>query len=527
VPDAVVIGAGPNGLVAANVLADRGWSVVVLEAEPEPGGAVRSAELIEPGFINDLFSAFYPLAAASPAITGLDLESHGLRWCRAPLVLAHPAKDGTCAVLSTDIDETASSLEGFSAKDGDAWRGLYERWQQVGDQILGAFFRPFPPIRSGLGLVSHLPRGQRLDFARFMVLPVRRLGEESFAGAGGQRLLAGIALHADLAPEASLSGLFGWMLACIGQQIGWPVPEGGSSSLTNALVRRLESRGGEVRCNAPVEHVIIRGKRAVAVRLQDGTEVDAGKAVIADVDAPRLYLDLIGEDHLPAKLVDELTRFQWDTATFKVDWTLDAPIPWRREEAGLAGTVHLTDSVNALSVGSTLITMGTVPEHPFLLVGQQSMTDPTRMPAGRETVWAYTHLPRKIRNDALGQVTGNWAGGDAERFADRMENEIEDNAPGFKELIRGRHIFAPPDLEARNHNLANGAINGGTAQLHQQLVFRPVPSALGRAETPIAGLFLGSSSAHPGGGVHGACGANAARAAIAAAVRRSLRHPWS
>jgi phytoene dehydrogenase-like protein len=352
------------------------------------------------------------------------------------------------------------------------------------------------------------------------------MGEEAFDGAGGQRLLAGIALHADLAPEAPLSGMFGWMLACIGQQVGWPVPEGGSSNLTGALVRRLESLGGEVRCNAPVEHVIIRDRRAVAVRLLDGTDVDARKAVIADVDAPRLYRHLVGEDHLPSRVVDELNRFQWDTATFKVDWTLDGPIPWRNPEARQAGTVHLTDSLNALTVGSALLTMGIVPEHPFLLVGQQSMTDPTRMPAGRETVWAYTHLPRKIRSDALGQITGNWEGGDDQRFADRMENEIELMAPGFKALIRGRHILTPSGLEDRDGNLVDGAINGGTAQLHQQLVFRPIPSSMGRPETPIAGLFLGSSSAHPGGGVHGACGANAARAAVAAAVRRSLRHPW-
>src|SRR5207302_7204375 len=173
---------------------------------------------------------------------------------------------------------------------------------------------------------------------------------------------------------------------CIGQQLGWPVPEGGAGNLTAALVRRLESNGGEVRCTAAVENVVIRGGRAVAVRLADGTDVDAAKAVIADVDAPRLYLDMVGEDHLPARFLDQLRRFEWDTATFKVDWTLDRPIPWRAADAARAGTCHITDSINALTVGSALLTMGIVPEHPFLLLGQQSMTDPTRMPAGKETV---------------------------------------------------------------------------------------------------------------------------------------------
>ena len=185
--DAVVIGAGPNGLVAANLLADHGWSVTVLEEQPEPGGAVRSAETLLPGFVTDLFSGFYPLAAVSPVFAGLHLEQHGLRWCRAPLVLADPGADGSCAVISRDVDETAASLDAFAAGDGDAWRRQYELWTRLQGPLLGALFTPFPPVRHGLRLLARLGTGDALRFARMALLPVRRLGDEEFSGAGAPR----------------------------------------------------------------------------------------------------------------------------------------------------------------------------------------------------------------------------------------------------------------------------------------------------------------------------------------------------
>ena len=512
-PDAVVIGAGPNGLVAANLLADRGWSVTVVEAAPEPGGAVRSAELMEPGFVNDVFSAFYPFAMASPAIRGLRLEEFGLRWCRAPVVLAHPASDGTCPILSTDIDETAASLDGCSPGDGEAWRRLYDRWSRLRDPLLAALFTPTPPVTASARLAVSAWSDGWTRVARFALLSARRMGEEEFGSDAARRLLAGSALHADLSPEAVLGGFFAWVLCALGQDVGWPVPEGGSGRLTAALVDRLKSRGGQVICDAPVDRIVIRDRRAVAVRTR-GDEIRANRAVLADVAAPSLYLDLVGPEHLPARVIEDVRRFEWDNATVKVDWNLDNPIPWTSEPARRAGTLHLAESVDALTESSSALARGLIPARPFLIMGQQSMTDPTRMPAGAETVWAYTHIPRAMRGDAAGVLDAPLDRSGLERIADRMQDEIERLAPGFGTSVRGRHVMGPADLEAHNANLAGGAIGAGTSQLYQQLVFRPVPG-LGRPETPIRGLYLASASAHPGGGVHGACGANAARVAVA------------
>lgn len=519
--DAVVVGAGPNGLVAANVLADHGWSVVVLEATSAPGGAVRSSELIEPGYVADHCSAFYPLAAGSRALTDLRLGDHGLRWVHAPQVLAHPHADGSCPVLSRDLDTTASSLDELGPGDGDAWRALYQRWVDLEPHLLDTFLAPLPPVRSAAQLAARIGPRELARFARFCLLPVRRMGEEEFVGDGARRLLAGAALHADMAPEATLSGFLGWLLSSLGQGVGFPVPEGGAQSVTTALVRRLEARGGRVVCDSPVRRIVVEQGRAVGVELADGSPVRAGRAVVADVNAPMLYLDLVGAGHLSSAVVDDVGRFHWDDATFKVDWTLDGPIPWLAEPARTAGTVHVTEGVDALTVSASELARGLVPADPFLLVGQQSMTDATRQPAGKETAWAYTHVPRRVRGDAGGELVGDWGSDDVARFAARVEARIEALAPGFGSLVRGRHVQSPLGFEADNPNAPLGAISGGTAQLHQQLVFRPIPG-LGRAETPIRGLFLGSSSAHPGGGLHGAAGRNAARAAIAAARRRSL-----
>ena len=522
-PDAVVIGAGPNGLVAANALADSGWEVVVLEAQAEAGGAVKSAELIEPGFVNDVFSAFYPLCAASPVMTSLALERHGLVWKRAPLVLAHPADDGTCPVLSMDPDETAASLDRIAPGDGDAWRRLYGRWERIGGALLDCLLSPIPPVRGTMRLLGATRPSELAELVRFLALPVRRLGEEEFSGDGARRLLAGCALHTDVFPESPTSAMVGWLLASLGQQVGWPVPEGGAGRITDALVSRLETAGGRVECSTPVTGIVVRGGRAVAVRTAAGDDIAATRAVVADVAAPRLFLDLVGTDHLPARFVRALEHFEWDHATFKVDWTLDGPIPWEAEAARRAGTVHVAEGLDALSVQAAQLQLGLVPDLPFLIVGQQGRADPTRHPPGKEAVWAYTHVPQRVRADAgEAGITGTWDGGEAEAMADRMEEEIERLAPGFRQLVRGRHVLTPPALEAANANLVGGATNGGTAQLHQQLVFRPVPGT-GRAATPIVGLFLGSASAHPGGGVHGACGANAARAALRADWWRSRK----
>ncbi|MGY0070322.1 phytoene desaturase family protein [Streptomyces sp. QTS137] len=521
-PDAVVIGAGPNGLVAANLLTDAGWNVEVLEEQPEPGGAVRSDRGVHPDYVSDVFSAFYPLAAASPVLADLRLQEEGLSWSNAARVLAHPLPDGRCAVLERRSEETAAGLDAFAAGDGAAWLALCETWNRMGPDLLGALFTPFPPVRSAARLAVRLRASGGLRLARTLLLPARRLGEEEFRGEAGRLLIAGNALHADLAPESAVSGGFGWLMSMLGQTYGFPVPVGGSSALTASLVRRLEGRGGVVRCGERVSEVVVRGGRAVGVRTAGGESVPASRAVLADVSAPALYGGLVDARHLPGRLLSDLVRFQWDFATFKVDWALGGPVPWTAPEASTAGTVHLADGVDGLTRFAAQIATGRVPDRPFLLFGQMTTADGTRSPAGTESAWAYTHVPHRIRGDAGEDgLTGAWDRREQEAMADRVESEVERWAPGFRSRIRSRRLLPPPALQALDANLHGGAINNGTTAMHQQLVFRPTPGT-GRPETPVKGLYLASAAAHPGGGVHGAPGANAARAALRGRTRAAL-----
>jgi phytoene dehydrogenase-like protein len=512
-PDAVVIGAGHNGLVAANLLTDAGWDVVVCEAEPVAGGAVASAEITAPGFRSDLFSAFYPLAAASPVLQDLDLGAHGLAWSRAPAVLTHVLPDGRAATLWQDAARTASSLAAFDPADGEAWLRLTGQWDRIGAGVVDALLRPFPPVRPAVRLLRHLGLDETLRLARMATQPVRRFGEEHFRGPGGPLLFAGNALHADLPPDGAGSAVFGWLLAMLGHSHGFPVPVGGAGALIDALVTRVRRGGGEVRLNAPVTDIEISSGRATGVVLASGERITARRAVLADVTAPALFQDLVGPAHLPSRLVADLAKFQWDTPTLKVDWALDARVPWSDAGARESGTVHLGADMDGLTDYAADLETRRVPAHPFVLFGQMTTADPSRSPAGTESAWAYTHLPRRI------ELTEEII---AEQVQ-RVEDLVERHAPGFRSSMLARHVQGPQDLQRRNANLYGGAINGGTAQLHQQLVFRPVPG-LGNAATPVNRLYLASSSAHPGGGVHGACGANAAHAALAdAAVTGGLR----
>jgi phytoene dehydrogenase-like protein len=502
-PDAVVIGAGHNGLVAANLLLDAGWEVVLCEATPHIGGAVRSAEVTAPGYLSDLFSAFYPLAIASPVLRSLALAEHGLQWTHAPQVLAHVFPDDRCAVLSRDVEETAASVSAFAATDGPAWRALAAEWDEIEAAVLETLFTPLPALRPARRLLSALGAGGTLRMARRAVLPVRRFGSEAFAGDGAQLLLAGNALHADLSPDSAGSGLYGWLLTMLGQSFGFPVPVGGAGQLSAALARRFLAGGGVIRLDAPVDAIEVVAGRATAVRLASGERLAAGRAVVADVTAPTLYRDLVGPAQLPGRFLRDLDAFEWDTPTLKIDWALREPIGWTAAGAGQAGTVHLGADLDGLTRYAADLATKTIPENPFLLLGQMTTSDPSRSPAGTESAWAYTHLPIGV------PLTDS----ELEAHVRRVEAVIEARAPGFGELIVGRHVQSPALLAAENPSLVHGAINGGTAQLHQQLIFRPTVG-LGGASGPIDRLFLAGASAHPGGGVHGGPGANAAHAAL-------------
>jgi phytoene dehydrogenase-like protein len=501
--DAVIVGAGHNGLVAANLLADAGWDVIVLEAADEPGGAVRSAEVTDPGFVHDLCSAFYPLSTASP-LAELDLGRHGLRWTHAPVVLAHPLPDGRAAILDRDLDATAASVGEFASADAAAWRQVYDGWRRISGPLLNSLMSPFPPVRAGISLLRRTGPAGALRLGRQFLLPVQRYADELFTGEGAKLLLTGLAMHTDLSPYEAGSAAYGWLLAMLGQEHGFPVPVGGAGRITEALVARLGCVGGELRCGTPVSCVLTAGGRAVGVRAADGGLWRARRAVLADVPAPTLYRDLVGLDRLPTRLATDLAAFQWDAATIKVDWALPGPVPWKNPEVGRAGTVHLGGDLRALSRYAADLADGRTPAVPFLLAGQMTTTDPTRSPVGTETMWAYTHVPRR----------DHWPTAAVHAHADRMEQVVETYAPGFRDLIGTRYVVGPDEFEQHNPSLVGGAVNGGTSAAHQQLFLRPVPS-LGRADTPIDRLYLAGSSAHPGGGVHGAPGANAARAALA------------
>lgn len=368
---------------------------------------------------------------------------------------------------------------------------------------LGAFFSPFPPLRSTLRLLRDLGPRELLRFTRFAVLPVRRLGEETFTADGGTRLLAGNALHGDISPEMALGGAFGWVLCSLAQDHGFPAPAGGAGEITAALVRRLEAAGGEVRCGARAQTIEVRGGRARAVLTADERH-PADRAVIADVGAPQLYCELLAGAPLPPALLHGLRQFQYDNATVKVDWTLDGPTPWECERARRAGTVHVAEGVDALTRHSAEVTCGLVPSEPYLVMGQYGSFDPSRAPAGRETAWAYTRAPEDPRRC--------W------RRADRKLGRAGDRR------VRRAHRAAGGDAGARLSLADPRPARVHPAQLRagqpqprgrgtQRRDCAAAPAARvpprarhGPARDTIEGLFLGSASAHPGGGVHGGPG---------------------
>jgi phytoene dehydrogenase-like protein len=425
-------------------------------------------------------------------------------------------------VLRRSAAATAAGLDSHHAGDGEAWLRMVAGWDRIRDPLLDALFTSFPPVRSGVRLLHRAGVAGTLDLTRLALLSVRRLGHEEFGSEEARVLLTGNAMHSDVSPDSAGSALFGWLLVMLGQDVGFPVPEGGAGMLAAALRRRAESLGVQVRCGVPVTEVHVASGRAEGVRLADGDVLRARHAVLADVPATTLYGDLVAAEHLPPRLLDDVRRFDWDDATLKVNWALDAPIPWSAAGARQAGTVHLGVDDDGLVDVAADLSVGRMPRDPFLLLGQMTTADPTRSPEGTESVWAYTHLPRHLAADV--EAVG--------RQVERMEEAVEHVAPGFGATVRARQVQSPADLQAADASLSRGALNAGTAALHQQLVLRPT-RGLGRPETPVPGLFLAGASAHPGGGVHGACGWNAAVAALhqrgplGTARRALVRTAWA
>ncbi|KWX67556.1 NAD(P)/FAD-dependent oxidoreductase, partial [Mycobacterium sp. NAZ190054] len=508
--DAVVIGAGHHGLVAAALLADAGWDVVVLEAQQEPGGAVRSAELV-PGYVSDLYSAFYPLSAASPVLQSLSLEDHGLRWSHAPAVVGHAgsADDADAPVIYRDIDRTAAELDRRQVGDGRRWIEAFELYKRIDKALLATLFAPFPPVRGPVGMLRSIGTAEALRMAHLLLLPAGELARNLFSGEAARLLVLGNAMHADVPVDAPGSGVMGYLMMMLAQDGGFPVPVGGAGQLTGALVRRAEAAGARVECGRRVDSIELRGRRATAVRCADGRVVRCRRAVIANTSAPALYRHLLPSDALPPRLNDGLDRFVWDTPVLKINYALDAPIPWRSAGLAEAGTVHLGADHAGLIRWMADLNTGTLPESPFLLFGQMTTADPSRSPAGTESAWAYTHLPREMADDVS-----------ADKVAEAVDAVVERHAPGFRDHVVGKVVQRPSDLERSDANLHAGAVNGGTAQLFQQLIFRPMPGQ-GRAQTPLDNVFLGSASASPGGGVHGTCGRDVDR--LRAADRRRHR----
>jgi phytoene dehydrogenase-like protein len=495
--DAVVIGSGPNGLAAAITLAQAGRRVLVLEAAERAGGAVATEELTLPGFHHDTFSSVYPAGAASPVFSSLPLHRHGLRWVHPPACLAHPLPDGRAVGLYRDVERTAVSLDEIHGGDGERWRAFAAPFVEHFDALRDTMLAGFPPLRAPLRLTAGIGPGGMVGFTRLLAMSARTLGERLFAGEGSRAWLYGSAMHSDVPPGGRGSAIAAAYMNLLGHGAGWPSPEGGAGRLAEALVAHLGELGGEVLTSATVTRVAVERGWVAGVELADGERLPAG-LVIADV-MPAGLLKLAGED-LPARYARALARYRHGPNTLKLDWALDGPIPWTAPQAREAGTVHVGGTASEVLLATQA--GGGLPERPFMLLGQQSLADPSRAPAGKHTAWAYTHGPHTV----------DW-GRERDRHVERMEAQVERFAPGFRERILARHVLDPAELERRNPNLIGGDVGGGSYAL-RQIVFRPVPS-LAPYRTPVGGLYIGSAATFPGGAVHGVPGRAAARLALA------------
>jgi phytoene dehydrogenase-like protein len=470
--DAVVVGAGPNGLASAIVLAREGLSVLLLEANETIGGGARTSELTLPGFHHDVCSAIHPMAVISPFFQTLPLGEHGLEWRESPYAIAHPLDDGTAAVLELSIDKTASRL----GHDGDAYQRLMRPLAANAAALFDEILRP-------LRLIPRHP----LLLARFGMNAIRTALSltNRFHGDAARALLGGCAAHSFLPLDAAGSASFGLVLAIGGHTTGWPCAKGGSVAIVNALASYFLALGGTIRTSSPVRSM---------------RDIPSSRVVIFDV-TPR-QLAAIASDDLPPSYVRRLNGFQYGPGVFKVDFALDGPIPWRAEECTRAATVHVGGTIEEIAIHESAIWCGKATDRPFVLVAQQSLFDETRAPQGKHTGWAYCHVPHGSSDDMSGAI----------------EAQIERFAPGFRERILARHTMNTSAYEAYNANVIGGDISGGANTL-AQVIARPFLKRDPYA-TPNRRIFIGSSSTPPGGGVHGMCGYWAASSALARAFGR-------
>ncbi len=464
--DAIIVGSGPNGLSAAIELARTGKSVTVYEANDTIGGGCRSAELTLPGFIHDLCSAFHPMGAASPFFRQLDLAKDGLEWIEPPIALAHPLDDGTAVLLERSVDATATGL----GADGRAYRRLVEplvgEWDDLAADALGPLLRfpRHPLVLARLGLPG--------------LFPARMLALRAFNTERARALFAGLAAHSLLPLDAPLTASFALMFAVATHVASWPFPRGGSQRIADALAARLASLGGSVE----------RGRR-----VGDLSELPKARAYLCDV-TPR-QLDRIAGSRLSDGYRKQLRSFRYGPGVFKLDYAIDGPIPCLR-----AGTVHVGGTLDQIAESEAAVARGEPPARPFVLVGQQSLFDPSRAPAGKHTVWVYCHVPNGSTFD----------------MTERIEAQLERFAPGFRDRVLARNVMGPAEVELHNENYIGGDIGGGSNSVLQFLT-RPFPRVDPYA-TSARDVYLCSSSTPPGGGVHGMCGYHAARSAL----RRTL-----
>jgi phytoene dehydrogenase-like protein len=464
--DAVIVGAGPNGLSAAIRLAQAGLSTLLVEAHEVAGGGMRSSPLTRPGFVHDVCSAVHPLGIGSPFFRSLDLERHGLRWIQSPAPLAHVLSEHDVVLMSRSLEQTAAEL----GSDGPAYRRLLEPFVTRFDDLIAMILGPLrlPP--------------EPLLFARFGLPALRSMAglsrghfREPRAGA----LLAGIAAHAMVPLDALATASIALVLAMAGHAVGWPIAQGGSQSIANALVAHYSMLGG---------------KLVLGQRISDLKQLPSAHAYLFDV-APRQLLSIAG-DRLPARYRRRLQRFRYGPGVFKVDWALDGPIPWSDPRCARAVTVHLAGPLEEVNAAEQAVHRGQLRERPFVLLGQPSIVDATRSPTGQETCWAYCHVPSGSSVDALEQI----------------EAQVERFAPGFRQRILARATRNAVEMEQYNPNYVGGDINGGISDLWQ-LFFRPM-ARIDPYSTPHPSIYLCSSSTPPGGGVHGMCGYWAAQSAL-------------